>query len=292
MPIHSELLDNPHAQRVRFVADLVSRKGRRKSGRFLAEGPQSVREAVRFATEGVRDIYADKAFLEDSSSVIAKIVEEALNAQIYVHPATTEVMAHMSKDCQGILAVVEFSALQGAGIQGGTTAEDIEIPEGSLVAACWQLRDPGNAGTIIRAADAAGCAAVILVDECVDMTNPKVVRSTAGSLFHIPVMHMGTEEFFEYAVKHGVDVVAADAYGTQANPVVELPDAIEAVKNDANVRNRSRAILFGNEARGLDENVINMSAHVVKIPLYGKAESLNVATSAAVLLYSYAMYAK
>lgn len=80
-------------------------------------------------------------------------------------------------------------------------ADDVELGKNGRapqIAAFWQVRDPGNAGTVIRAADAAGCDAVIFVDDCVDVLNPKVIRSTAGSLFHLPVLAMSTDEFFTW----------------------------------------------------------------------------------------------
>lgn len=153
------------------------------------------------------------------------------------------------------------------------------------MAAFWQVRDPGNAGTVIRAADAAGCAAVVFVDECVDMFNPKVIRATAGSLFHLPVLTMTTGEFFTWCSERGLAVTAADVYGTPGNRPVPLP---ELLGGDGG-RDTDRAVLFGNEARGLPDDVLERSDTVVSIPIYGRAESLNLGTSAAVMLMSMAM---
>ena len=159
-----------------------------------------------------------------------------------------------------------------------------------LVAAFWQIRDPGNAGTVIRTADAAGCRAVILVDQCVETTNPKVIRSTAGSAFHIPLMTMGTDDFLALCRRQGRAMVAADVYGTPDKPVRSLTELMAGgtmAKSDS--AGQPMALLFGNEARGLPNELLQAMDQIVRIPIYGRAESLNLATSAAVLLYAMAM---
>lgn len=277
-------IENPKAERIRRAADLNSRRGRDKSGKFLIEGPQSVREAVEYRPEVIQDIYVQVASTDAGDPLKAmtptsrRIVESALEyeGEIYVHPVTAEVMQRLSKDAQGIAAVAGIGAMREA-------FEPTQ--ELHNVAAFWQVRDPGNAGAVIRAADAAGCDAVIFVDECVEVFNPKVIRSTAGSLFHLPVLHMGTEEFFAWAQQHGISIVAADVYGTADRKPRLLPDVL----TDERYLNQSKAVLFGNEARGLEEDVLRRADHIVSIPIYGKAESLNLATSAAVMLISMAM---
>ena len=104
-----------------------------------------------------------------------------MQSGVYVHKVTHAVMHRMSADAQGVLAVADMQAF----LDSSAVLDDFDGH--AMVAAFWQVRDPGNAGTVIRSADAAGCSAVVLVDDCVDMFNPKVVRSTAGSLFHAVV---------------------------------------------------------------------------------------------------------
>lgn len=110
-------------------------------------------------------------------STLEKIVETSQDATIYVHYCTGDVMRRISPDAQGIAAVGNAESMHAG-------ADDVELGKNGRapqIAAFWQVRDPGNAGTVIRAADAAGCDAVIFVDDCVDVLNPKVIRSTAGS---------------------------------------------------------------------------------------------------------------
>ena len=114
MPINAQLLDNPKSDRVRRIAELTRTKGRRKNGRFLIEGPQSVREAVRYASDIVTDIYV--AGDEDGidSDVLADIAQRALDksADLYVHTATREVIDHISPDAQGVIAVGDTDKLR------------------------------------------------------------------------------------------------------------------------------------------------------------------------------------
>lgn len=269
-------LDNPKAERIRHIADLAHAKARKKTGHFLIEGPQSVREAVAYARNAISDMYVDGSYKE--SQVLSHIVNDALSADVYIHTATTDVMNHISANNQGIAAVASMDSLI-------VSLEDIRGHESMNLAAFWQIRDPGNAGTVIRSADAAGCDAVLFVDDCVDPFNPKVIRSTAGSLFHIPVIRVSTYEFFAWCASQDIDIVAADVYGTPERRPQTLPDLLA----QTSYRGTSKALLFGNEARGLPCDVLKRVQRIVSIPLYGKAESLNLATSAAVVLYSFAM---
>lgn len=296
MPISSGILENPKSDRIRHVAELTTRHGRRKTGRFLVEGPQAVREAVRFMPSRVHDLYVSASQFDDRGSAAAAIVFEADHGGIYVHPANGAVMERISPDCQGIAAVMDCDAVERpstAAIDAALKPQNGEGAAAGIVAACWQVRDPGNAGTIIRAADAAGCAGVVFVDDCVEVTNPKVVRATAGSLFHIPVARLDVDGFFGWAANGNLHVTAADVYGTERHRPVMLPDMLDGRdRAPSELGARPRVILFGNEARGLEEGTVDRCDDVVAIPIYGEAESLNVATSAAVLLYAFAMRAR
>ena len=270
---------------MRRIADLTRAKGRERSGRFLIEGPQSVREAVTWRPDVVQDLYVEVSrALEHPriiSSTLEKIVETSQDATIYVHYCTGDVMRRISPDAQGIAAVGNAESMHAG-------ADDVELGKNGRapqIAAFWQVRDPGNAGTVIRSADAAGCAGVVLVDDCVDIFNPKVIRSTAGSLFHLPVVSMGTDEYFDWCAERGLAVYAADVYGTDARPPEPLTDVLAVPQSLA----QAKTVLFGNEARGLTQDVLERVDRIVSIPIYGKAESLNLGTSAAVMLLSLAM---
>ena len=299
MPFDDSLLDNPRAQRIRRLAELQDRRARQRHGRFLIEGPQSVREAVRWRSDLLTDLYiqSDESFPTAQgghprpfNETVGAIMKQARELpDCYGHFVSARVMRAISGNAQGIVAQARTDGFL-------TQSMDFEDPqrltkEGpDLVAAFWQIRDPGNAGTVIRTADAAGCKAVILVDQCVEPTNPKVIRSTAGSAFHIPLMTMGTEDFLALCRRQGRTMVAADVYGTPDKPVRSLADLMASgALTRPDSAGRPMVLLFGNEARGLPKELLQAMDQIVRIPIYGRAESLNLATSAAVLLYAMAM---
>jgi TrmH family RNA methyltransferase len=142
-----------------------------------------------------------------------------------------------------------------------------------LVAVLAGARDPGNAGTILRTADAAGADAVVFPDESVDPYTPKCVRSSAGSLFHVPFVDGGSVPETVAALRSGgLRVLATTADGGTS-------------LDDADLGGPT-AWLFGNEARGLGDDTVALADDRVRVPLYGRAESLNLATAAAVCLYA------
>ena len=260
--LDSARLANPRAERVKRVAALAGRSARSRAGLFLVEGPQGVREAVLFAAPRVRDLYVTP----DAAARYRSIVTAASDAGLYVHFGTDEVLRAMSADCQGILAVVETA---------GTSLDEALAGSPRLVAVLADVRDPGNAGTVIRAADAAGAAAVVLAGESVDVFNPKVVRATAGSLFHLPVVRGGSLAETVAALRAaGLTVLGTDGTGE-----IEL-------RPDHAVLAGSVAWVFGNEAHGMSAEDLESVDHTVRIPISGKAESLNLATAAAVCLYA------
>lgn len=275
-----DILDNPDSARVARVAGLARRHTRDKYGRFLVEGPRGVGEAVRHAAAHIHDLYLTPEAADRHADILAC----ARAADLYTHTVTPRVMSAMSADAQGILAVVATTALAAGPQEGGAGAGAGErsgaglaerLAGARLVAVLAEAQDPGNAGTIIRTADAAGADAVVLVRGSVDATNPKVVRSTAGSLFHLPVLTgAGLEEVLEALDDAGLAVLAADGSGP-----VGLFDADELLT-------RPCAWLFGNEARGLAPEALERAEAVVSVPVLGAAQSLNVAAAAAVCLYA------
>ena len=273
-----DILDNPDSARVARVAGLARRHARDKYERFLVEGPRGVGEAVRHAAAHVHDLYLTPEAADRHADILARARARA--AGLYTHTVTPRVMAAMSADAQGVLAVVATTAL-AAGSQpqedGAGAGEGLaeRLAGARLVAVLAEAQDPGNAGTIIRTADAAGADAVVLVRGSVDATNPKVVRSTAGSLFHLPVLTgAGLGEVLEALDDAGLAILAADGSGP-----VGLFDADELLA-------RPCAWLFGNEARGLAPEALERAEAVVSVPVLGAAESLNVAAAAAVCLYA------
>ena len=145
------------------------------------------------------------------------------------------------------------------------------------MALCADVRDPGNAGTVIRCADAAGAGGVLLTGSSVDPYNGKAVRASAGSLFHLPLaLDLRTADAVGALQRAGITVLAADGAGE-----LDLDDAA-----DDGLLAGPTAWLFGNEAWGLPDDVAALADHRVRIPVHGRAESLNLASAAAVCLYA------
>lgn len=258
------MIDNPRSPRVRAVAKLAKREARSETGLFLLEGPQAVAEALSFRPDLIVDLYTTPTAL-DRHTALATLARDAGIAVEFVTEPVLEAMADTVTP-QGVIAVCR---------QFPTSLRDILAAGPVLLAILEEVRDPGNAGTIIRAADAAGADAVILTGRSVDVYNPKVVRSTTGSLFHLPVaVGLDLESVVEAVKAAGLQVIAADVKGA---------DLLAARK--AGALTKPTAWLFGNEARGLTDEHYALADWVITVPIYGHAESMNLATAASVCLY-------
>lgn len=259
------LLDNPNADRIREVSSLAGRSVRRRTGRVLVEGPQAVREAVRFCGRDLIDVYIS----ESAAKRYPELVEEAHKATHWVHPMTDEVGREISRDCQGVAAVVKDFRTDG-----------LPKVDWDFVVVMAETQDPGNAGTIIRIADAAGADAVFACSGTVDVSSPKVVRASAGSVFHLPsITNVGFDEVAEWVRSRGMALVAADGSGSVN--LFDAEDGMESLDLAAPI-----AWVFGNEAHGFDKVDTSQFDHAVAIPLAGEAESLNVSAAAAVCIFS------
>ena len=258
------MLENPRSPRVRAVAKLAKKPARAESGLFLLEGPQAVAEALTFRPQLVVDLFATPTALERYPD----IAEAAVGAGVDVEFVTEEVLDSMADTVtpQGFVAVCR---------QFPTAVKDVFASSPKLVAILEEVRDPGNAGTIVRAADAAGADAVVFTGRAVDLYNPKAVRASTGSIFHLPVA-VGADlvDVLERARAAGLTVLAADVKGA---------DLLTA-RNEG-VLAQPTAWLFGNEAHGLPDEQLELADRVVTVPIYGHAESMNLATAAAVCLY-------
>lgn len=260
------MIDSPRSSRVRAVASLAKKSARSETGLFLVEGPQAVVEALMHRPEVVVELYATPTALERFTDIAQTAIDAGVDVE-FVSERVLEAMADTVTP-QGFVAVCH---------QFPTSVKEILNPESAprLIAILEEVRDPGNAGTIIRAADAAGADGVILTGRSVDLYNPKVVRATTGSIFHLPVAVGATlENVVSRAHAAGLTVLAADVKGD---------DLLEVRREGA--LERPTAWLFGNEARGLPDEDLSLADRAVLVPIYGRAESLNLATAASVCLY-------
>ncbi len=258
-------LTSVRSPRVKAARQLGKRALRLRARSFLAEGPQAVTEAL--ARGGV----VTELFL----TAVARSRHGGLAAQASrqgaaVHTVSGEVMAELAQTItpQGILAVCRF----------------VDVPLSALTAAAPRLvvvlanvRDPGNAGTVLRTADAAGAGGVVFSDASVDPYNSKCVRASAGSIFHLDLVQGGpVAEAVAGLRAAGLRVLAADGSSGQTLDQVE----------PRRVLSEPTAWLFGNEAWGLPADILALADETVAVPIYGQAESLNLAAAAAVCLYA------
>ncbi len=239
---------------------LRSRAGRREAGAFLAEGPQAVREAVA-APGTVRTLFVTAegrarwpemvAGAESGGARIVDVTDEVLDAI-----AETDAPQGIAAEC------ALTSAVLGDALQPGRQAIALEA-----------IADPGNLGTIIRTADAAAAGGVVLTPGSVDPFNGKVVRSTAGSIFHLPVAEAAGLAELRQATRDSGHLLAVVTGDGEADLATWQPHA-------------PVCWLLGNEAHGVSDEARAIADVTVRIPMAGRAESLNVATAAAICLFS------
>ncbi|QRK93815.1 TrmH family RNA methyltransferase [Saccharopolyspora erythraea] len=255
------------SSRVVVARKLTRRAGREKAGAFLAEGAQAVREALAAHAEGataVREVFATGDPRHD------ELLDTARAASVPVRLVTERAAASLSETVtpQGLVAVCDLPA---------TAVADALAARPALVAVLVGISDPGNAGTVVRVADAAGAGAVLFAGDTVDAFNGKAVRASTGSLFHLPVARdRDVSAVFAACREAGLRLVGADGHATDDLDSADLGGALAA----------PTAWVFGSEAHGLPGDVTAQLDGTLRVPLYGRAESLNLATAAAVCLYA------
>ena len=259
----------PSAARTAAARRLARRSHRGKERRFLAEGPQAVREAAAHRAHGA-PVLAELFVTEEAADRHPEIVETARQAGARLHLTPEDTLTGLAQTVtpQGMVGVCRFL---------DQPFRDVLAARPRLVAVLAHVRDPGNAGTVLRCADAAGADAVVLTDASVDVYNPKAVRASVGSLFHLPVaVGVPAPEAVAGLRDAGVRVLAADGTGGRD---------LDAELDDGSL-GAPTAWMFGNEAWGLPEATRSLADEVVRVPIHGLAESLNLATAAAVCLYA------
>ncbi len=267
-------LDGPpgteRTPRVVAARKLLRRAGRERAGRFLVEGAQAVREAVGAAADPGGPAVHELFVTADAARRHPELVEAARARGARVSPVTARAAESLSDTVtpQGLVAVCDrLDVPLDAALAGRPR----------LVAVLAGVADPGNAGTVIRVADAAGVDAVLLAGDTVDPHNGKAVRASTGSVFHLPLAHDRDAAAVLAACRvAGLTLLAADGHGeldlhdARAEPVLAAP----------------AAWVFGGEAHGLPAALAALADHRVRVPIRGRAESLNLATAAAVCLYA------
>ncbi len=245
-----ELITSTKNEYIKTLKTLKTKKGRKTQSLFLVEGEKCVQELLNNMPE-----------LLDSLIVIENTNEPLINKAIDLGSSVYIVKEHVMdalgdlKTSQGVTAVAKIPFCKP--VQGG------------FILALDDVSDPQNVGTMIRTADAAGCSAVVLSDDSADYLSPKAVRASMGSIFHIPVYYSFLPEYLSGLKDYGYRIACADMGG------------------DSNYEYdwKKTCLVIGNESRGISQNVMALSTDKISIQMYGKAESLNAAVAAAILIY-------
>jgi rRNA methylases len=257
------LIQDPSQAEIKGVAKLTKKEARSETGLFLLEGPQGLKEALD-RPKLIEKLFATESFEEKYPELISR----ARDSRVSVNLVSESVLKELSDTTtpQGVVAVCQ---------QFHVSIEDVLASKPTLVAFLAQIRDPGNAGTVLRAADAAGADAVVFSKGSVDIYNPKVVRSTTGSMFHLPfVIEADISSSLQKFKDGGLFVLAADVSGDSLSTISPSDLA------------KPTMWLFGNEAWGLEPEVSVLADKLVQVPIFGAAESLNLATAASVCMYA------
>lgn len=231
---------------------LKNKSKRTEAGLYLAEGENVVQEAIMYKPDDIKCIFLTEKFKD-------RIDNEIFD--VYLVPDYIMESLSDTKSPQGITAIMRYP-------ENFVSFEDTDI-----AVYLDNVSDPGNVGTIIRTADAAGINTVILSPECADVLSPKVIRSTMGSCFHINIVKESQHlDYLKEFIKNNFVAIAGELNATNFHYDVDL---------------RSKVVIcLGNEAHGLSDELLNCKGVLpVKIPIHGKAESLNVAIAGAILMY-------
>ena len=258
-------IDSKQNPRIITTAKLLDKKARAKTGLFLIEGWRMVKTALE-ADAPIEEIYATRETLErpGAGAMVASLV--ASNVAIF--EVADEVLARLSDTVtpQGIVAVARRVERK---------FEDLRLPRHPLVMVADGVSDPGNLGSLARIAGAARADALVLLPGCVDWTSPKVLRASMGSVFQAPLIWAPEDTVFDFVERHKL-VLAA----TSGTMVDERAVAIY----DADLRG-GIAMVFGNEAGGVSERIMQRADLLLTIPMPGPAESLNVTAAAAIAVF-------
>lgn len=243
------MIESPHNPRLKAIRALHARKHRDQEQRFLLETTKLVAEAIQ-AGWPLDGIYATEGWAARHEGIAPSV--EILSDRAFQGLTTLETP-------EGVVAVARYPV-----------SAPLSVPPDAFFAMAVGLQDPGNLGTLIRTADAAGATAVLVCEGTVDPYSPKTVRATMGSLFHLPVQRTTLAEIVPFLKEQGVMILAA-ALGGESLYSQTLTGKV--------------AWMLGAEGMGLSEAQQAMADRRVEIPIPGKAESLNVAAASAVCLY-------
>ncbi|MDP2157456.1 MAG: RNA methyltransferase [Nitrospirota bacterium] len=245
-------------QHIRDIIQIREKRAKFRHTAFLVEGPHLVEMALNAGVQ-IKEVFVTEAFMNtnEHQDMFRKITGTVFEVPEQILEKITD-----TETPQGIVAV--------AGYEPGTL-DTLSLKATPLLVVLDAIQDPGNLGTIIRTADAAGADAIILLPGSCDAFMPKVIRATAGSIFNLPLIYAEPDTLVDWLSKKKIQLAVTAAAAGKTVFEAYLSDSI--------------AIAFGNEAHGISDHLRKAADIFLNIPILGKAESLNVASSAAICLY-------
>ena len=252
-------LTNP---KVKHAVKLRQRSHRDESGEMIVEGYRECKRALDNHYLPHMIFYCEELYLKHINE--PTIVQRCREAGAELYPCSASVFQKMAyrERPDGLLMI---------GPHLTTRLEDLDLPDNALVVVAESIEKPGNLGTILRTADAAGVHAVIVCDKCTDIHNPNVVRASTGTIFSVPLVEATSDETLDFLRKRHFKILAATPHTDKLHSDVDLT---------ANV-----AIAVGTEQYGLTEKWMNAADLRVRIPMLGIADSLNVSAATTILLF-------
>ena len=251
-------LKNP---KIKYVYKLRNRRFRDRERKTLLEGYRELTRSLEYGMNILEVFYCPEMFLGSNEFPLLDKLREKGVQVIEVTEPILEKLAYRDRP-EGLIAVAEVLSHR---------LEDIPVVENGLYLLAESIEKPGNLGSILRSADAAGVTGVILCDKCTDIYNPNVIRASTGALFSVPLAECTREEADEWLKKNKITVLAATPHTDHYHTDVDLTKSV--------------AIAVGTEQSGLTDFWMNGADLKVKIPMLGKIDSLNVATATTILLY-------
>lgn len=251
-----------HNPRIKYVRRLASHRFREKEKKFLVEGIRFVEEILDSDWPVDMLVYSRKIMENPRAK---KLITTAAARNAGLIEVADDLFAELADTStpQGIIAVAA---------QRGYSLEDLEINESALLVLVDGVQDPGNLGAIVRSADAAGAGGVVLLKGTADVYNPKALRATMGSIFHLPIIQgAAADEVMPYLTRWGIKTVAGDPRASRVLFEVDLKVPC--------------ALAVGGEATGVGAVIKESVDELARIPMPGRAESLNVAISVSIMLY-------
>lgn len=253
-------------------------KNRNRYKQFVVEAPQAVTELLQYCPEIIRDVFITEQVLETNTQIATLLHQH----QVWTYMVSQDEIAELSKSTQGVLA--------SANLPAENELNRIKSPLQLLVGTA-SVQDPGNLGTIIRCADAAGAQGVLVGQDSADIYAAKTIRATTGSIFHLPVVKIPLVEQVAFAKSQGIQVIFA-----QGSSTLTLEHIVLAMLGTDSINNSCGQLampslleptlwVFGNEANGFSKTEEKLADYLVALPLYGKAESLNVSAAASACIY-------